>query len=55
MKVKILTSIKEKALEEMVNSFIEDEKVIEIKYTQTISKTGILYSSAMVLYEEGEE
>lgn len=61
MKVKILTSSLEgPSLEEQINDFIKDKKVIDIKYQSNCS--GYVYSgvhdtdyerSVLIMYEEG--
>lgn len=55
MKVKLFDEAHEKDLEAVVNEFIEDVKVIDIKYQVAIgvfSEEQIYCFSALIMYEE---
>lgn len=55
MKVKVFDEDHESDLEESINGFIGDKKVIDIKYSVAISMFGedqIYCFTAMVLYNE---
>lgn len=57
MKVKLFDEAHEKDLEASINEFIEDKKVIDIKYQVAIgvfSEEQIYCFSALVMYEEAE-
>lgn len=52
-KVKIITSIHAKTLEDAINDFIVDRHVNDIKYQTTYDERGTrLQYSAMIIYEE---
>lgn len=53
MKTKIIESGYKESFENNLNKFIQDKKVIDIKYdTTTEPKEPALWYSALVLYEE---
>lgn len=53
MKVKILSDDQFPRLEEYINKFIKDKKVIDIKYNCNIlSPEAIVYYDALIMYEE---
>ncbi len=55
MKVKVFDESHEKDLEDAINDFIEDVKVVDIKYQVALgifSEEQIYCFSALVMYEE---
>lgn len=57
MKVRLFDEAHEKDLEASINEFIEDKKIIDIKYQVAIgmfSEEQIYCFSALVMYEEAD-
>lgn len=54
-KVKVISGRDLEHFEFVVNEFIKDKKVVDIKYQPVIEKTpvkGLVYNRALVIYEE---